>query len=58
MVIRSEPAMKIKRIAVKQGMRTLRMDGVEKILLGQTTIEEVMRITQTDIEAEALEAVQ
>jgi type II secretory ATPase GspE/PulE/Tfp pilus assembly ATPase PilB-like protein len=27
--------------AMKEGMRTLRQDGIEKVLLGQTTIEEV-----------------
>ncbi len=50
MVIRTEPALKIKHIAMKQGMRTLRMDGLEKVKLGITTLEEVLRITQMDIE--------
>ena len=27
--------------ALKEGMRTLRQDGIEKVLAGQTTIEEV-----------------
>jgi type IV pilus assembly protein PilB len=53
MVIQSEAAVRIKRVAVKQGMRTLRMDGLEKVKLGITTIEEVMRITQTDEEKKA-----
>jgi len=40
----------IKRDALKRGeMRSLRMDGIEKILLGMTTTEEVLRMTQTDI---------
>ncbi len=50
MVIRVEPATKIKRVAVKKGMRTLRMDGWEKVLLGQTTIQEVLRVTVGDEE--------
>lgn len=58
MVIRSDPSMKIKLVAVKQGMRTLRMDGLEKVQLGQTTLEEVMRITQMDVQAQAVEATQ
>ena len=33
----------IKRVAVKQGMQTLRQDGLEKVLMGLTTIEEVGR---------------
>ncbi|MGC8840900.1 MAG: GspE/PulE family protein [Candidatus Sumerlaeaceae bacterium] len=50
MIIRVEPATKIKRVAVKKGMRTLRMDGWEKVLLGQTTIQEVLRVTVGDEE--------
>ncbi len=34
----------ITRVAVEQGMRRLREDGLAKILLGQTTIEEVGRV--------------
>jgi type II secretory ATPase GspE/PulE/Tfp pilus assembly ATPase PilB-like protein len=48
MIIRSESAARLKRYAVSRGMRTLRMDGWEKILLGQITTTEVIRITQTD----------
>jgi type II secretory ATPase GspE/PulE/Tfp pilus assembly ATPase PilB-like protein len=48
MVIRCESASRLKRYAVGHGMRSLRMDGWEKILLGQTTTTEVIRITQTD----------
>jgi type II secretory ATPase GspE/PulE/Tfp pilus assembly ATPase PilB-like protein len=49
MVIRSESASKLKKVAVsKFGMRSLRRDGFEKICLGQTTFEEIGRITQED----------
>lgn len=34
----------IKRIAVSQGMKTLRDDGFAKVLAGTTSIEEVMRV--------------
>jgi type IV pilus assembly protein PilB len=34
----------IGRIAVEQGMRTLRDDGFEKVLSGLTSIEEIMRV--------------
>ncbi|MBW3663964.1 MAG: type IV-A pilus assembly ATPase PilB [Actinobacteria bacterium] len=34
----------IKRVAISQGMRTLREDGLAKVLLGMTTIEEVARV--------------
>jgi len=38
----------IKRLALQQGMKTLRDDGWRKVLLGETTVEEVMRITKSD----------
>lgn len=34
--------------AVKEGMTTMFEDGVQKILQGMTTIEEVLRVTRTD----------
>ena len=34
----------IKRMAIEQGMSTLRDDGLAKVLLGQTTIEEIGRV--------------
>ncbi len=39
----------IKKKAVEQGMRTFRDHGVEKVLSGITTIEEVLSNTQTDL---------
>jgi type IV pilus assembly protein PilB len=38
----------IKKAAQTLGMKTLRDDGVEKILKGITTVEEVVRVTQLD----------
>ena len=34
----------VKRVAVEQGMKTLREDGLQKVLMGMTTIEEVGRV--------------
>jgi type IV pilus assembly protein PilB len=48
MVVRSESNVKIKKAAIASGMRTLRQDGFEKIVLGWTTFEEVMQATQMD----------
>ncbi len=45
MIIRVEAAVKLKKEAAKHGMRTLRMDGWEKVLLGHTTTQEILRIT-------------
>ena len=36
----------IKQAAMKAGMRTLRQDGWRKVLRGQTSIDEVLRVTQ------------
>ncbi len=38
----------IKKKALAQGMRTLRIDGVNKILSGVTSVEEVLRVTQAE----------
>ncbi len=49
MIIRNEPSGRIKQLAVKKGMRTLRDDGAAKVLSGITSIAEVSRVTQEDI---------
>ena len=38
----------IRRAALAEGMRTLRMDAWDKTLQGQTSVEEVIRITKGD----------
>jgi general secretion pathway protein E len=38
----------IKNFAVSRGMKTLRQDGIEKVIKGITTLEEVLRVTQRD----------
>jgi general secretion pathway protein E len=38
----------IKQAALKAGMRTLRMDGWDKAMMGQTSVEEVLRVTKGD----------
>ena len=43
-------ATKIKRDALKRGLVTLRMDGIRKVKQGDTTLQEVLRVTQMDIE--------
>ncbi|HEX5646795.1 MAG TPA: type II secretion system ATPase GspE [Nitrospira sp.] len=40
----------IKQAAVAKGMVTLKQEGAERVLQGHTTLEEVMRITQQEIE--------
>ncbi|NLW86996.1 MAG: Flp pilus assembly complex ATPase component TadA [Planctomycetes bacterium] len=46
--ISSSPSVtELRHLARSKGMRTLRDDGVQKALAGQTTLEEVMRATET-----------
>jgi type II secretion system protein E len=42
------PATTIAQKAIEQGMRTLRTDGWTKVKNGETTIEEVLRVTQIE----------
>lgn len=46
MILKTYDSDRIKKEALKQGMVTLRQDGIQKILDGVTTIEEVVRVTQ------------
>ncbi|MCC6620246.1 MAG: type II secretion system ATPase GspE [Deltaproteobacteria bacterium] len=48
LVMQSTAANLIKRAAMKAGMKTLREDGALKVLAGQTSIDEVMRVTAED----------
>jgi general secretion pathway protein E/type IV pilus assembly protein PilB len=41
----------IRHEAMKVGMKTLRQDGWRKVLSGQTTVDEVARVTAGDIVA-------
>ncbi len=49
LVLKSADAQSIKRAARANGMDTLRDDGARKVLLGVTTVEEVVAATQEDI---------
>ena len=40
------PTDQIRRAAIMEGMRTLYWDGIDKVLRGTTTLEEVFRTTK------------
>jgi type IV pilus assembly protein PilB len=44
MAVERRPSDEIKRVAAEQGMKTLREDGMDKVKLGMTTLEEVLRV--------------
>jgi general secretion pathway protein E len=49
LIMKSTDAAAIRRTATADGMPTLRQDGASKVLAGDTTIEEVLRVTQDDL---------
>lgn len=44
LIVSSASADDIRAVAINEGMRTLRQDGFAKVLLGDTSIEEVLRV--------------
>jgi len=49
MTFKGESTQNVRRLARKQGMRTLFEDGIIKAIRGMTTLDEVLRITQRDM---------
>jgi general secretion pathway protein E len=49
LIMKNADAAAIRRAATAAGMPTLRQDGAAKVLAGETTIEEVLRVTQDDL---------
>jgi len=54
LILSRAPASTIAARAIEFGMRTLRTDGWNKVRAGQTTIEEVLRVTQIEEHLDAL----
>ncbi|MCZ7586376.1 MAG: type II secretion system ATPase GspE [Deltaproteobacteria bacterium] len=50
LILANADANAIKREAIKNGMATLRMDGARRVIQGDTSIEEVMRVTSEDFQ--------
>ncbi|MBL4843996.1 MAG: Flp pilus assembly complex ATPase component TadA [Planctomycetes bacterium] len=48
-IINRSNASEIKTAAVASGMKTLRTDGARKVVEGESTVEEVLRVTQLDV---------
>ena len=48
LVMQRSDASAVRRYAAGQGMPTLRDDGAAKVAAGETTVEEVLRVTQED----------
>jgi general secretion pathway protein E len=49
LVMQKADAATIRRACTARGMSLLRHNGAQRILQGETTIEELLRVTQEDI---------
>jgi general secretion pathway protein E len=49
LIVRNSDAGTVKRAAIQNGMATLREDGVNKVLQGHTTVDELMRATSAEV---------
>jgi type II secretion system protein E len=54
LIMNRAPATTIAQRAIEAGMRTLRTDGWTKVKAGETTIEEILRVTQMEEHMESL----
>ncbi|MFH0807152.1 MAG: type IV-A pilus assembly ATPase PilB [Elusimicrobiota bacterium] len=54
LILNKEPTHKVKQLARKNGMLTLRESGLRKLLGGVTTVEEVLRVTTGDTDVETV----
>ena len=48
LVLNGVSAAELKRAAINEGMKTLRMSGLQKVQEGTSTIEEILRVTMAD----------
>ncbi len=51
MITAREPGTVLRPVAIAEGMLPLRQDGWNKVIAGETTVEEVLRVTVSDVEA-------
>ena len=57
LIMQKKDGGELKQCAIAEGMETLRQDGWRRVANGNTTIEEVVRVTQTDeVMAETVES--
>jgi type IV pilus assembly protein PilB len=49
MIFRNETTNKIREVAVKNGFRDLRFDGLKKVIAGLTTLDEIQRVTRSTV---------
>jgi type II secretory ATPase GspE/PulE/Tfp pilus assembly ATPase PilB-like protein len=47
-VLQKLPARTLQQVAIQQGMQTMWQDGLKRVLKGQTTLEEILRVIASD----------
>jgi type IV pilus assembly protein PilB len=52
MVMEKKPSEEIKKVARKEGMTTLRESGFDRVFRGETSLDEVLRLTSNDMPLE------
>ncbi len=45
LIIKNAPANEIRRVALEKGFQTLKQDGILKVLMGETTLKQVLAVT-------------
>ena len=48
-ILRKLPAEGLRRIALDEGVRPMLLDGIQKVLAGSTTLEELARVTRQEV---------
>jgi type II secretion system protein E len=49
LILENASAPELRKVAARQGMRSLRDDGFRQLTLGRTTVQEVLRVTKDDM---------
>lgn len=55
-ILRKEPASAMRRLATAEGHLSLYADGLQKVLAGLTTLEELARVARIDAQLEDVSA--
>ncbi|MBC7353854.1 MAG: type II/IV secretion system protein, partial [Thermogutta sp.] len=50
LTFKNAPVAEIRRVAIQEGMKTLYMDGLQKVLKGKTTLEELLSVARPEEE--------
>jgi hypothetical protein len=49
LILENTSAQELRKVASRQGMRSLRDDGFRQLHSGRTTVQEILRVTKDDI---------